>query len=286
MPTRRGQRGTRRTPASRPHAKERLEFSRWGRGRAASDLATRFTVAEVTPIATTPSSAAYDRAAPPARRVPRRSSQSRELFAAFDNRRIGSSRMASASAMASVRGPIHRAELAQCRRPTATPLRACYRPAARRRRHAGPVARIRRHAQDSRSTGRSDWVRSGHLDGSAQSSRSARQPLPSSSPSLPFSAAAHASCRSHASDRVGAATFALTRMGWRRSVGLVLAIVALLPPVVLAWPSEALCRRSCSSCSRSSQPARHAARSAETSRRSKQESPPGPRSGRRSVRSC
>ena len=33
---------------------------------------------------------------------------------------------------------------------------------------------------------------------------------------------------------IGAATFALTRMGWRRSVGFVLAIVALLTPVVLA----------------------------------------------------
>ena len=77
----------------------------------------------------------------------------------------------------SVCGPIHGAELAQCRRPrrrlsapTVDPLRDGVGHAPVR------FARIRRHAQDSMLTGRSDWVRSRYLDGSARSSRSARQP--------------------------------------------------------------------------------------------------------------
>src|SRR4029450_13672896 len=57
------------------------------------DWARRFTVADVTPIATTPSSAALRPRRPPsaasAAAIP---NHSRELLAALDNRRIGSSR--------------------------------------------------------------------------------------------------------------------------------------------------------------------------------------------------
>ena len=67
-------------------------FSRSGRGRAI-DLARRFTVADVTPIAIAPSSAALrprrPRSAASAAAIP---NHTRELLAALDNRRSGSSR--------------------------------------------------------------------------------------------------------------------------------------------------------------------------------------------------
>ena len=176
-------------------------------------------------------------APPRARRVPRRSRATgascwpRSTTAGSDRRG-----RASASVRWPCMWPDPRRRARAVPSTTATPLRACCRPAARRRLPCSVgFAWIRRHAQDSKSTGRSNWVRSGYLDGSAQSSRSARQPLPSSSPSLPFSSGR--SCllpRSHVSGSRSGLRPSLTRMGWRRIVGFLLAIVALLTPVVLA----------------------------------------------------
>jgi len=66
--------------------------ARSGRGLVATDFATRLTLAEVTPIATTPSSAARRPRFPPKiARSAAIASYSCEPFAAFESRRSGSS---------------------------------------------------------------------------------------------------------------------------------------------------------------------------------------------------
>ena len=135
----RGERGGRRIATGT--RRERLEFPAMGSRSHGERLASRFTFAEVTPIATTPLGAALRPRCPPRTAMPRRSRATvascwpRSTTAGSDHRG-----RASASARWLRMWPDPRRRARAVPSTTGTPLRAYRRPAARRRRPcSGPV---------------------------------------------------------------------------------------------------------------------------------------------------